>query len=702
MIKSFKSTLALACALSAIAVPALAQDKAEAVVKATQPERFPIWTFGVSSFLNGPRISPDGTKIVVQFAKDGSGAIGIIDLDNLKAPTQFITSTTEVRDVGDRDIYSWRWVGPNNVILYLQSRENIFGQRGDVTRLTAYNLTTKKITPLAWAGAAFSAADILHVDHSKETILLQRTSNASGTERFNNPEVVLVDVKTGKFTTEVRTNPIVGGWFADSSGVVRGGFGGNSNSGDTGKGRLLYRSKSGDVFKTVQNEADKDFTDDVVTPVDIEPGTDDGIGYSNKSGVRKLYKMNMKTMQIGDLVFEKAGYDVEAGAFRSADNKKIIGYSVNEKRRRFYWVDSDWKVIQQLMDEQFGKGNAFMVSRDLKDERIIFIVAKPNQAGGYYLFDTKTGKLNNIGWTSSIYKDAELNPMKTIVYDARDGTKIPAVVTFPRHRLNQKNLPVVILPHGGPFGVRDDESFTTEASWHQALAEQGYVVIKPNYRGSGGYGKEFVMKGRKPDGYGKKMQDDLNDALTWFAKDGMIDPKRACVMGWSYGGYAAARGAQRDPGVWKCAVAGAGVYDMPMMNKWDRDNLSNFSSKFQATSDDPIGISSARNTDGKWAPILIVAGVRDQRIPIEQSRTLVSRLKSSGKKEGVDFKYVEQPLGTHHLPYDYQHVQWLEEAEAWIEKHNPAFIASDGDKPAPLVDAAKLGPKPTVGKEVKK
>ncbi|NJN40390.1 MAG: prolyl oligopeptidase family serine peptidase, partial [Gammaproteobacteria bacterium] len=137
----------------------------------------------------------------------------------------------------------------------------------------------------------------------------------------------------------------------------------------------------------------------------------------------------------------------------------------------------------------------------------------------------------------------------------------------------------------------------------------GYVVVKPNYRGSGGYGRDFVKEGRKPNGYGKRMQDDKNDVVTWFAAQGYVDPKRACIMGWSYGGYAAARGAQRDPDVWRCAIAGAGVYDMAMMNRWDANNLSTFGSKFQDTSDDPNGISSAQNTDGRWAPILIVAGL---------------------------------------------------------------------------------------------
>jgi dipeptidyl aminopeptidase/acylaminoacyl peptidase len=210
-------------------------------------------------------------------------------------------------------------------------------------------------------------------------------------------------------------------------------------------------------------------------------------------------------------------------------------------------MDPDWKLIQRNMDERFGAGNAHIVSRDRKDERLIFHVGAPSQPGAFYLYDTRKGSLAVIGWVHPTFKDATLNPMSTMVYTARDGIKIPAVVTMPRHRTGQKNLPVVVLVHGGPFGARQKEEFGP-FPWHQALAEQGYVVIEPNYRGSGGYGKDFVLLGRRPDGYGNRMQDDLNDAVAWFAKDGTIDPKRACIMGWSYGGYASARSAIRRCG----------------------------------------------------------------------------------------------------------------------------------------------------------
>lgn len=664
-------TIALALTLPFFAVtlsqPAVAQDK-DGVETAV---------FGMKPFMQRPRISPDGSKVAVKLSADGKDYIALVDLNNPSAKPEIIVAAEQVREAGDRNAADWRWVGNKNLVITIQSRENFFGTLADLGRLVAYNLTTKKMTPLAWDGAGASASTILHVDDMNETFLLQRSSaDKNNTERQGLPEVVKVDVNTGKFNIEQRTNPVVQQWMADGKGVIRAGM---SQDGDSGKQRLMYRSTANDTLQTISNVADETFTGTQIVPEIFLEEPDMAYATSNKDGYRKVYKVNLKTMEIGKPIFEREGYDV-GQLIPNRERNDLLGIGVTEESGRQFWIDPDMQTIQDLLEEEFGKGNVQLESRDDKKENYVFFIGKPNQAGGYYLYNVATGKFGLIGWFNSKLQDKELNPTYTVRYTARDGLQVPTVVTLPRHRKDKQNLPVVVMPHGGPFGIRDSEEYGS-FPWHQAIAEMGYVVIQPNYRGSGGYGKEWVMKGRQADGYGKRMQDDLNDALTWFGKEGLIDPKRACIMGWSYGGYATARGAQRDPDVWRCAIAGAGVYDMAMMNRWDETHLSSFSAKFQDTSDDPNGISSAQNTDGKWSPILIVAGLRDARIPIEQSRTLVSRLKGSGKVEGTDFKYIEQPKGTHNLPYEEVHTQWLEEAGAWLARFNPAYVDGDGDKP---------------------
>ena len=673
------ATAALALCLP-LAIPAVAQTAAPAdiVVKGIKG-RVPTEVFGKRPYMRSPQISPDGTKIAVMMSLNGIDNLGVLDLTQPGSKPKFFVRAEEFREAGDRTVGGWQWVGNRTLLFTLLSREEIFGQRTDIVRYVAYDLVTGSLTPMAWEGASGSGIVILHRDHVKERVLMQRSSFRNDQQAFQ-PEVIDLDVRTGKFTTVQRPNVLVRRWIADGKGVIRAGLGGS----DDGKQRFMYRSGPNEVIKTVANEKDASFTGTQIVPEIFTTDGDFAYATSNKDNYRRVYKINARTMEIvGEPVFQAINHDVD-GLIPSKDGTQLLGVRYTTNKSRTFWLDPRLKEIQKFFDEDFGPANAQILSADDNYTKLVVFIAKPSEPGGYYLYDTESGKLSILGFFHPELQDADMNPTETIRYKASDGMEIPAVVTYPRHRPDRKNLPVIVMPHGGPFGVRDDEGFGF-FPWHQAMAELGYVVIQPNYRGSGGYGRKFVTEGRKPDGYGLRMQDDLNDALTWFGAKGLIDPSRACIMGWSYGGYATARGAQRDPTKWKCAIAGAGVYDFPMMKTFDTGTFGSFGASFQATGDNLIAISSARNTDGPWSPILIVAGVRDARIPISQSRTLVARLKGSGKKEGVDFRYVEQPKGTHNLPYEEVHIEWLVEAEKWSDRFNPAYIPTDKDyarKPA--------------------
>ncbi len=650
--------------------------------------RVPAETFGKRPFMRAPRISPDGNKIAVMMSRNGVDNLAIIDLANPGSAPRFIARAEEFREAGDRTIGSWQWVGNRTVLFTLLSREIIFGDRADLRRLVAYDLESGTISPLAWEDASGDAGNVLHVDDAREHVVLQRQSLRNQQQEFL-PEVVDVDVRTGRFTTVMRPNVLVGDWVTDGDGVVRAGIGND----DDGKLRLMYRSNASEQMRTVSNERDETFTGAQIVPEIFTDEPDVAYATSNKDNFRKVYKINVKTMQIiGEPVFAVPGYDVESGLRATPDGKHLAGVDFITTKAFTRWFDPRLATVQQLFNQDYGVGNSRIISYNEAVTKVVVHVGKPSQPGTYYVFDTESGRLAVLGSYHPELRDADLNPMTTIKYTASDGMEIPAVVTYPRLRPHRRNLPVIVMPHGGPFGVRDHEEFGF-FPWHQAMAEAGYVVIQPNYRGSGGYGRDFVKEGRKTNGYGMRMQDDLNDALTWFGQQGLIDPSRACIMGWSYGGYATARGAQRDPNTWKCAIAGAGVYDFPMMKQYDTKEFGSFGASYQATSDNLVAISSARNTNGPWSPILIVAGVRDARIPLEQSRTLVSRLRGSGKVEGTDFKYIEQEKGTHNLPYEDVHIQWLVEAERWAERFNPAYIASDPDfATKPQIDPAFASP----------
>ena len=669
-----------ATAVAVTPAHAQAQNAKPPQVPQTVDGRIPVGEFVKQANMSSPRISPDGSKLAYLAGKDGKEVLVTMDLNNLTAPPKLVLAANEVREAGDRTMSGYRWVGNDHIVMTMISRENLGGGLQDFGRLVAYDVNDGELVEQAWRGSGAWAASIRHIDHDTGKYLLQRDSVLNSTERWGLPEIVEVDVETGRYEIVQRTNPVVRSWVVDSEGVVRAGY--NSDR-DNGKFRMLYRSDDSGNFKTVYNEADATFTESIPAPEMFIPGTDMAYVTSRHDGYERVYKIDMTTMKFAEEVFKTDNFDVQ-GLITNEAGDKLLGYRTFDGEMKTQYVDRDLKTVQGLLDELFGKDEARIIDYADDLSKMIIYAGGKSRGGGFYLYDTTTGSMRLLNWTRSALKDAPLNPVKAEWYTASDGTRMQAIVTYPRHRMGQKNLPVVVMPHGGPFGALSATNQTEP--WNQPLAEAGYVVIQPNYRGSGGYGKAFEQLGREPGGYGVRMQDDLNDLLTFYDQKGVVDADRACIMGWSYGGFAAARGAQRDPDVWKCAIAGAGVYDMPLMNKWDRENLGRFNEGFQATSDNPEAISPARNTDGKWAPLLIVAAKRDARIPMEQSDTLVSNLKKSNKVEGRDFRYIVQEQGTHNLPYDDVHIQWIEEAEKWLAKYNPAYIPADGDTAPALIN----------------
>ncbi len=673
-----------------VALPPVAAQQTEPGAKeATASDaRVPLSVIGAIPNTQQVRISPEGNRLAMTMNLNGEEIYTVLDLTEDNPKPKIFASAGEFRDAGDRTVGFYRWIGNDHIVFQLLSRENIFGTRGDIGRLVSYDVKTGKTEPLVWRDSGFNASRILYIDHDSGKFLLERTNRGyeSGADQ-RRPEVVRVDVASGKFERVQRPNLVVEQWFADGNGTVRMG---TSYDGDTGKARTLYRSSEGDTFHTIQEVVDESFSGKGVNPEIFLDEPDMAIVTSNKDGFNKIYKANLATMKLEKELFSVDGYDV-GGVVPNQEHNQAIGYTYTTDGSKISYTDPILRTIkEQVLDPSFGPNNAEIVSSNEVNTRLVLKIGNNRQLGGFYLYDTETGAFNTIGWTNSQLQDTELNSVSAVRYMASDGEEIEAIVTMPRHRKGETNLPVMMITHGGPFGPRDSTDYDG-FGWNQAMAELGYVVIQPNYRGSGGYGADWIKKGRD-DGFGLRMQDDLNDAIDALARKGIVDPDRACMMGWSYGGYAAARAAQRDADRWKCTIAGAGVYDLALMKKYDVGYLGKFGSNYLAKgAADLDQVSPAEHPEGHWAPIAIVHGKRDQRVPIEQAETLVKALKGAGKIEGRDFVYLEQPMNTHHLPYTNTRVEWLGTAAAWAAKWNPAYIPSDADyadRPEKLDSAA--------------
>jgi dipeptidyl aminopeptidase/acylaminoacyl peptidase len=227
----------------------------------------------------------------------------------------------------------------------------------------------------------------------------------------------------------------------------------------------------------------------------------------------------------------------------------------------------------------------------------------------------------------------ELGDMLVIKYKARDGTKITGYLTMPPGK-GDKNLPLVVMPHGGPE-LRDFVSFDP---WAQMLANRGYAVLQPNFRGSGGYGKSFTEAGHRQ--WGRLMQDDITDGVKALIKDGTADANRICIVGASYGGYAALAGGAYTPELYKCVMSIAGISDVAAMMAHEKnmqdDELYTYWTNWVG---DPkvdlqqIKAISPINSVSKFtAPVLLMHGERDDNVTPGQSMTMSQALKKAGKK----------------------------------------------------------------------
>jgi dipeptidyl aminopeptidase/acylaminoacyl peptidase len=286
----------------------------------------------------------------------------------------------------------------------------------------------------------------------------------------------------------------------------------------------------------------------------------------------------------------------------------------------------------------------------------------------YELVHFETGKSDRIG---DVYDGiAEPLEVRRIDYPAGDGLRIPAYLTLPRGRAAQK-LPLVVLVHGGP-AARDTPHFDW---WSQALADQGYAVLRPNYRGST-ISDGFVAAGFGE--YGRKMQTDLSDGVRYLAKEGIVDPTRVCVVGASYGGYAALAGVTLEAGVYRCAVSVAGLSDLKQFLRWvnekhrERESIEQrYWDRFMGVTSpsDPVlrQISPIHHVDSIKVPILLIHGKDDTVVPYDQSDDMYEALRHA--KKGVEF--VQLPNEDHWLSRGETRLQMLQTSVAFLRKNNP-------------------------------
>ncbi len=356
-----------------------------------------------------------------------------------------------------------------------------------------------------------------------------------------------------------------------------------------------------------------------------------------------------------------------SGALTSGDGKTILAVRYQDGVPAYDWVNTehpDTKLAAGLVaafpDHAVSIGG---ISRDGK--KALIMAASDRDPGSYYLFDRDAGQARFLLSRMEWIKPEQMADSQPITVTARDGKILHGYLTLPRDAEGRK-VPLILNPHGGPHGPRDNWGFNPEV---QFLANRGYGVLQINFRGSGGYGRAFESSGYR--NWGTTMVDDMTDAVQWTVDQGIADPNRICTYGASYGGYAALQSIVREPTRYQCTIGYVGVYSIPLMftdgdipeSESGRGYLRRIHPETEA---DRRAQSPAYNVDRINVPVMLVQGAADQRVPISQYTLLLNRLTEAGKPPEVTI--VEEKEG--HGFFDFQNqVDLYNAMEVFLDKH---------------------------------
>ncbi|ALK98065.1 hypothetical protein AB595_17465 [Massilia sp. WF1] len=295
----------------------------------------------------------------------------------------------------------------------------------------------------------------------------------------------------------------------------------------------------------------------------------------------------------------------------------------------YFDEDSEDARLHKLLSQQFPGSWVSFHSFSQDGKLLLFGVSSDRDPGSYYLFNKNTGKADLLFSSMEGIDPERMAARQPISFPSRDGHTLYGFMTAPRAPAGTK-LPLVLVPHGGPHFVADDWFFDTDA---QFLASRGYAVLQVNFRGSDGRGPGFMHAGYRE--WGGKIQDDLVDGVKWAIKQGLVDPKRICVVGASFGGYSALMLAAREPDLFRCAVGYAGVYDLNLMatteeaknNKRFQAQLKRFIGSDKAELDRFSPVTLAAQIK---APVLLVHGGKDKRAPLAHAEAMRAALVKAG------------------------------------------------------------------------
>lgn len=488
-------------------------------------------------------------------------------------------------------------------------------------------------------------------------------------------DVFRMNIVTGEMKLVTPDHGIEGArmfsWVPDHTGVIRMGYG---EVGKEDEPILLVR-KNAESGWTRLHDNDL-FKRGKFFPIAF--GADPDILYVSSSlatGRDVIYRFSIKRGRLKGKIFAHPKVDASRLIF-SRDRSRIVAVTFYDDEYRMEVLDEDYGRRMERISAAVASDDLVLSWRDRDHTRQIVWTGDERSPGKPWLYFEESGKAIALPEPAPWVDPEAMASTESVVYRARDSVEIPAYLTLPPDSEKRENLPAILMPHGGPY-VRDYKEWDY---WVQFLASRGYAVLQPNFRGSSGFGDRFSAMGYGQ--WGDDMQQDVADGAKWLVDQGVADPGRICILGGSYGGYAALMGLVQDKEIFRCGVAWAPVTDLRQIllqdNAWDEDSAWYWRVTGGRSRSELKEISPVHLARKITRPLLLMHGDQDDTVFVDQSRMLVKALKK--RKNPAPFHYLEFAGLGHQIETEDAREKFLREVESFLMEHNPPDEKTSGEK----------------------